>query len=100
MSFLLTATDTYTMPYVVEINEDTLEQALTATASIKEGRLGFRPQFLINLETGEAQRVVEWEGQFRLSDKAYQQNIGVDTGPAWLLDIDMEAEETAQEGEQ
>jgi hypothetical protein len=79
MRFLLIAQEAHTLPYAIELTEETVEQALVSTADLEEGRNIFRPFMLIDMESGEVKRPVRTEQGWTLSDTAFTQNFGVDT---------------------
>ena len=80
MRYLLIGQEAHTLPYAIEITEETLEQALLSTADIEEGRNLYQAMFIVDLETGEAKRTVrDKKGAWTVSDTAYTQNLGIAT---------------------
>ena len=80
MRYLLIGQEAHTLPFAIEITEETLEQALVSTADMEDGRNLFQAIFIVDLETGEAKRTArDGNGSWTVSDTAYTQNLGIAT---------------------
>lgn len=80
MRFLLIAQELHTLPYVIEMDSEAMDVAVTSLTEMKEGKLGLNPMILIDLESGEAKRLVRKDNTegWMLSDTAFDQ-LGVAT---------------------
>ena len=78
MRFLLIAQELHTLPYAIEMDSESMDVAVTSLTEMKEGKLGLNPMILINLESGEAKRLVRDGEGWMLSDTAFDQ-LGVAT---------------------
>ena len=79
MKYLLIADAPATLPFAVGIDEETVEQAL-AKATAMEADEGFMTcLFMVDLESGEAQRMYRDGGGWAVSDTAYMRDLGVMT---------------------
>ena len=79
MKFLLIADTPATLPFVVGIDEEAIEQAL-AKATAMEAEEGFMTcLFMVDLESGEAKRMFRDGEVWAVSDTAYNRNLGVAT---------------------
>lgn len=79
MRYLLIGQEAHTLPFAIEITEESLEQALVSTANLEEGRNLLQVSFIVDLETGEAKRTIRSEAGWAVSDTAYTQDIGIST---------------------
>ena len=92
MKYLIIGQEAHTLPFVVEVDGQTLEQALVSTADLEEGRNLFYAMFIVDLETGEAKRTIRTETGWAVSDTAYTQDIGIST-PDEYFQEEMELQE-------
>ena len=76
MKFLLIGREAHTLPYAIEITEETLEKALVSTAELEEGRNLFQPEILVDLDTGETKRLIKRNNRWDIHDSAFVQNLG------------------------
>ena len=99
MKFVLIGKEAHTMPYAIELSASSVQPALSEAGNFDKGRNFFQPMFWIDLDAGTVQRVVRGrDRKFELVDEAFNQNLGVDTTPAFLLGREVEIEEpTTQE---
>ena len=79
MKFLLIGQEAHTLPFAIEITEETLQKALVSTANLEEGRNLLQVSFIVDLDTGEAKRTIRTEAGWAVSDTAYDQNLGIAT---------------------
>jgi len=79
MKFLLVADTPSTLPFVVKIDEQTIEDAMSRTATMETEELFMSALFLVDLESGEAKRMVRDGDGWKVSDTAYEKNLGVET---------------------
>ena len=79
MKFLLMADTPATLPFVVGIDEETIEQAL-AKATAMEVEEGFMTcLFMVDLESGEAKRMYRNGEEWAANDTAFRRDLGVMT---------------------
>ena len=79
MKFLLMADTPATLPFVVGIDEETIEQALTR-ATAMEAEEGFMTcLFMVDLESGEAKRMFRDGEVWAANDTALRRDLGVMT---------------------
>jgi non-canonical (house-cleaning) NTP pyrophosphatase len=79
MKYLLIADSPATLPFAVDIDEETIEQALNR-ATTMEAEEGFMTcLFMVDLESGEAKRMYRDGEAWAVSDTAYERNLGVAT---------------------
>ena len=79
MKYLLIADHPATLPFAVSIDEQTVEEAMKQVKTTEAGFGGYiNAQFLIDLESGEAKRLVRDGEGWMLSDTAFDQ-LGVAT---------------------
>ena len=79
MRFLLIAGTPQSLPFAVEINEESLSAAL-AKVSAEEESGYILALFLIDLDSSKAHRLFrKKEGGWAASDTAYDRNLGVAT---------------------
>ena len=80
MSYILIAQEAHTLPFVVSVDEETVEQALAKAASMEEGRNILQFTFIVDLKTEEVSRVSrDSDGGWLASDTAFDTNIGIET---------------------
>jgi hypothetical protein len=80
MSYILIAQEAHTLPFVVSVDEETVEQALAKAASMEEGRNILQFTFIVDLKTEEVSRVSrDSDGGWVASDTAFDANIGIET---------------------
>lgn len=93
MKFVLIGKEAHTMPYAIELSANSVQPALAEAGSFDKDRNFFQPMFWIDLDAGTVQRVVRnKDRKFELVDEAFNQNLGVDTPPAFLLGQEVEIE--------
>lgn len=81
MKYILIATEAHTMPYAIKMSDDSVEKAMDAIKALssrKETPM-FQPQFLIDLDAGDVQRVIKSESGYALIDRAFESNLGIAT---------------------
>ena len=78
MNFLLIADTPSTLPFAVKIDEQTIEDALSRTATMEADELFMTALFLVDLESGEAKRMVRDGDGWKVSDTAFDR-LGVAT---------------------
>jgi len=79
MKFLLIADTPATLPFAVGIDEETIEQALNKAATMEADEGFMTCLFIIDLESGEAKRMLRGGEGWAVSDTAYNRNLGVAT---------------------
>lgn len=79
MRYLLIADHPATLPFAVSIDEQAIEEAMKKVKTTEAGFGGYiNALFLIDLESGEAKRLVRDGENWMLSDTAFDQ-LGVAT---------------------
>lgn len=78
MKFLLVADTPSTLPFVVKIDEQTIEGACSKAAKIEADELFMSALFLVDLESGETKRMVRDGEGWKVSDTAFDR-LGVAT---------------------
>ena len=78
MSYILIAKEAHTLPYAVKLDEKSVDKAMSKVKSMasRDKKPLFQPQFLIDLSTGDIQRVVKKEDGYTLVDRAFEANLG------------------------
>ena len=79
MKYLLIADTPSTLPFAVKIDEQTIEEATSRVSSVESEQGYMNALFLIDLESGEAKRLVRDGDGWGFSDTAYQSNLGIAT---------------------
>jgi hypothetical protein len=79
MKYLLIAEHPSSLPFAVAIDEQSVEAALSAVTNQEKSEGYMRAMFLIDMEGGEAKRMVRDGEAWAVSDTAYERNLGVAT---------------------
>ena len=96
MNLLLVGSEWTTLPYIVKLDDSSIEEALSAVAKMDEDvtRDMYTPFFIIDMDTGESKRVMrarghlepDYEGPaFEVTDSAFMR-VGSATPPEYFDD--------------
>ena len=87
MSYILIAQESLTLPFVVRIDGESVEQVLSKAAEMEEGRNMLQFTFIIDLETQEVKRVSRSsDGGWLATDTALDSDLGVNTKDEYFED--------------
>ena len=86
MKYIVIAGTSTVMPFAVEVDSETLEQAVPQAlpADITDATLS--PVLIIDAESGKAFRPYRNEDGWAVSDTAYERNLGVATPDEYFQD--------------
>jgi len=80
MSYMLIAQEAHTLPFIVSIDAETVEQALSKAAAMEEGRNILQFTFIIDVQNKDVKRVSRRSsGGWLATDTAFDSKIGIGT---------------------
>jgi hypothetical protein len=79
MKFIVIAGTSAVMPFAVEVDADTLEQAVTQAIPEEGVDLTLSPVLVIDVESGRAVRPFRSNDGWEFSDTAYRRDLGLAT---------------------
>ena len=79
MKYIVIAGTSSLLPFAVEVDTDSIEDAVSQAIPNKGVDMTLSPILVIDKENGEVKRPHRTEDGWRVSDTAYDQNLGVFT---------------------
>ena len=86
MKFIVIAGTSTVMPFAVEVESETLEQALSVAIPTEGVDFTLSPALIIDAESGKAFRPYRGQSGWAVSDTAYARNLGVATPDEYFQD--------------
>ena len=93
MKFIVIAGTSTVMPFAVEVDTATLEQAVTQAIPREDVDLTLSPILVVDVESGKAVRPFRDGDGWGFSDTAYERNLGIATPDDYFQEGTMEMQE-------